>query len=138
MPSRTFSMSGRIRNTGTTRITFAVDLTAGGRTSLRKQVTLDPGVLSSTQSVSVTRSVDYGETIIYAAFLHRVSPSPANDIAATSIKSYTEEHRLTGELEGWSSFADEIPENPAGALVGWGSPALKGHNGRDLRVLLGL
>ena len=102
MATRTASASGTIKNTGTTSITFSVHMTFGGVSSARKSVTLTPGAISPTISLSVSRFVDPGETVSAGVFLHRESPEPRDYIGSSPTTSWTEPHSYTGELTGFT------------------------------------
>ena len=111
MPTRTATATGTIKNTGSTTITFAVDIEMVNVTatllglpginssaSARQQVSLAPGVVSTPITLSTPLDVAPGQLLQAKVYLHRVNPSPQDNIAVSAPFSYTEPHILTGEL----------------------------------------
>lgn len=102
MPIRTATATGKVRNTGSTTITFAVHIGFAGAQSPKRQVTLAPGATSSDITVSTSAEVTPGRTVSAAVFLDRVSPSPAPYIASTAVVDYTEPDVLSGSLQSFT------------------------------------
>ena len=129
MPTRTASVTGSIRNTGSTSVTLSLKFMFGTGSIDKTGIIVAPGALSSSITMSVSSDVPYGNTTSGILVLSRTTPNPQTSIASAGPWYYTEPHIYGSSLEGWGqsvagvgavlprvNFLFEVNENDAG---GW-------------------